>query len=460
MKPPTNPLLIILGPTGTGKSLLSLRLASLFPVSPSHSGLEIINSDAPQLYRGLPIITNKLPLSERQGVPHHLLDFIELEEKPWNVQMYVREVDRVIQEVRGRGRLPVLVGGTGHYVHGTLFKDGLLARDAGEKGDRGSNEEDGEFDAVLNGSNEEIYRKLEELDPEMARRWHPNDRRKIQRSLEICLRTGRKASDIYEEQRKGDSVDGLQTEDGLRYDPLILWVDANDADLKTRLNARVDGMVEDGLFEEVIELAKKEEEYLRQGIRIEKDKGVWISIGYKEMEVWARNYLSNPSDAARDSELALACIEAVKAGTRQYAKRQNRYIRIRLANKLRQAGALDRLCLLDSSDLTRFEEDVVQPATELVKGWLSGSPLTNATSMSDFAVSTRAAINRRDDKQSYRFTRYCEVCDKTMVMEKEWLAHLSGRSHKNTVQRQRRIEQGVERGRAVASTRPDVDVPS
>ena len=397
-------------------------------------------------------------MSERQDVPHHLLDFIELEEKPWNVQMYVREVDRIIEEARGRGRLPVLVGGTGHYVYGTLFKDGLLARE--EKSDRNSYEEDGEFDAALDGSNEEIYRKLEELDPEMARRWHPNDRRKIQRSLEICLRTGRKASDIYEEQRKGACVDGREKSEELRYDPLILWVDAKDADLKRRLNARVDGMVEDGLFEEVIELAKTEEEYLRRGIQIEKDKGVWISIGYKEMEVWAREYLSNPSDLARDSELALACIEAVKAGTRQYAKRQNRYIRIRLANKLRQAGALDRLCLLDSSDLTRFEEDVVQPAAELVKGWLSGSSLTTATSMSDFAVSTRAAINRRDDKQSHRFTRYCEVCDKTMVMEKEWLAHLSGRSHKNTVQRQRRIEQGIERVRAVASTRPDVDVPS
>ena len=399
-------------------------------------------------------------MAERNGVPHHLLDFIELEEKPWNVQTYVGEVDRVIQEVRGRGRLPVLVGGTGHYVYGALFKDGLLPRDMEEKGEGGTGREDVESDAVLNGSDEEIYRKLVELDPEMAKRWHPNDRRKIQRSLEICLRTGRKASDIYEEQRKDGGVDGLEAGEGLRYDPLILWVDAKDVDLKKRLDARVDKMMEDGLFEEVIELAKKEEGYRRKGVQIEKDKGIWISIGYKEMEAWARKYLHDPSDASRDSELALDCIEAVKAGTRQYAKRQHRYIRIRLANKLQQAGALDRLFLLDCSDLTRFEDHAVQPAAELVKAWLIGSALPNAASLSDFAASTLTAIDQRDDKRSQRFARHCGVCDKTMVMEKEWLAHLSGRSHRNMVQRQRRVEQSIQRSRAAGSPRPDVDVPA
>lgn len=437
-------LILILGPTGTGKSALSLSLAT-------HLNAEIINCDAMQLYRGLPIITNKLSAEEQRGIPHHLLGRIGIEEVPWTVTDYVRRVEGVVGDVAGRGKRAVLVGGTGYYAHGTLFRDGIIGGDeqqGGEEKGGGRLEEMG---------TEEMLAELRELDPEMARRWHPRDRRKIQRSLEICLRTGRKASEVYREQAEQGNgpVDGnaaraeTQIESGgdnaiqsgidvLRYEPLIFWLSASDTALKARLNARVDTMVEHGLCKEALQLHRQSKQYQDEGIQVDKSKGIWVSIGYKEMESWAEKHLQDPDMYPESSQLAKDCIEAVKAGTRQYAKRQDRYIRIRLANALRQANALDRLFLLDTTDLDRFEDDVVIPARNIAKAFFAGRVLPEARELGELAKSTFQSMEEQQTRSSDRSTRYCEVCDKTLMTQKEWEGHLVSRSHKKCVASKKR----------------------
>lgn len=454
---PANPLICIIGPTGTGKSQLSVSIAQ-------HFNGEIINADAMQMYAGLPIITNKIPVHEQHGVPHHMLGFIGLEEKPWTVRRFVDRARRVIEDVRGRGKVPIVVGGTGYYVHGlVVVGDSLLEGGEGKGEVRDVSEEAGENEVkewgetrtgegmeILQAPVEEMYDKLMEVDPEMARSWHPKDKRRIQRSLEIWLKTRKRASDYYREQRdKGGTEEGLS---GLQYDTLMLWLDAEDDVLKERLNKRVDSMVADGLFEEALELYEAENEYERQGMEIDKGKGIWVSIGYKELERWAKAHAADPEANQKDSKLALECIEAVKAGTRQYAKRQNRYIRLRLANALKQAGELDKLFLIDSTDVTRWKETVEPQARELVSAFIEGRSLPKASTLSALARSTFDTVGA---ERSARTIHRCEVCDKTLMSEGEWHRHMASRSHKNVVQSQRKR---ALKGQAIAVRVVPVDV--
>ena len=106
---PSQPLIVVCGPTGTGKSKLAVSLAKRF------NG-EIINADAVQMYKGLPIVTNKIPVHEMEGIPHHLLGEIELTAAPWNVTNFTAASISIIERIRARGRIPIVVGGTGHYI--------------------------------------------------------------------------------------------------------------------------------------------------------------------------------------------------------------------------------------------------------------------------------------------------------------------------------------------------------
>ncbi|KAL2433386.1 tRNA dimethylallyltransferase [Exophiala dermatitidis] len=446
--PPKDPIVVVIGATGTGKSKLAVQLATRF------NG-EIINGDAMQMYKGLPITTNKMPDDERNGIPHHLLDFIGLDENPWTVNRFVKESSRLIDEVRSRGKLPIVVGGTHYYTHALLFKEATLTDETGDNNgpDGGISEPAQEDHPMLSRPTEELFAKLQEIDPDMAARWHPNDRRKIQRSLQIWLQTGRKASDVYAEQQRrttnghgkggeGNDIDGATQpansaqveEQRLRYPTLLLWLEAEDRALKERLNARVDVMVANGLADEAASMTRLEADLRSRGIPVDKTKGIWVSIGYKEMEPWIQSQQSLDSDSshAGSSRGLQDAIESVKAGTRRYAKRQNRYIRIRLANDLVKASMLDKLFLLDCSDLTHWDSAVEETASKLVASFLSGRALPDPRSISNFAE-RMLPVPGEGESQAKRTARRCEVCDKVLMTDAEWNGHLASRGHKKTV---------------------------
>ncbi|ETN40498.1 uncharacterized protein HMPREF1541_04775 [Cyphellophora europaea CBS 101466] len=468
--PRLTPLILILGATGTGKSALALSLARTL------NG-EILNADAMQMYRGLPVITNKLRPAEQQGIPHHLLDAIGPAETPWTVRRYVREADRVIDEVRGRGKVPIVVGGTGYYMHALVVRDGMLRdedeaeSEEGEEralessslgNDMGSVEEGIKRWPILGASPEEMYEELKRLDPEMARSWHPKDWRRVQRSLEICLRTGRRVSDIYREQAlerekvssNGQVIDGgagqgLEARGGeslLRYDPLVLWLAAEDSALKQRLNSRVGEMVTNGLFEEALELQQEEKKLGTEGTDIDKSKGIWVSIGYKEMESWAAEQLSKPQplEDAKVSRLAQDALESVKAGTRRYAKRQERYIRMSFAKSLKQAGVSDRLLLLDGTDLSRFHSHLVPQAEGIARAFLHAKDLPEPSSLSDLAKQMFSKVRDESPQRSLRVRRHCEVCDRFLMTDKEWETHIASNSHKKVLQGRRKHQAKLE----------------
>jgi len=241
-----------------------------------------------QLYKGLPIVTNKMPVDERRGIPHHLLDHTGLDDTPWSLDDFKRAAATAISDIRARGNLPIVVGGTHYYTNALLFRDITVGTDK---------EEDSRLAfPILEEPHDVILAKLKEVDPVMAARWHPNDHRKIRRSLEIYLQYGRPASEIYEEQKlrkaqggnSGPAVAGLD-EDENPWENLLFWVHSDTEVLRARLDGRIDKMLDAGLMDEIIGMHEHVRQREARGEPVAFDKGIWQSIGFKEFRPYLKS---------------------------------------------------------------------------------------------------------------------------------------------------------------------------
>ncbi|KAL9627591.1 MAG: hypothetical protein Q9164_007559, partial [Protoblastenia rupestris] len=233
-----------------------------------------------QMYEGLPIATNKLPTKERKGIPHHLLGCIPLCDAPWTIENFRRRALDVIEEVRSRHKVPILVGGTHYYVQSLVFQDSTLGETAGHL-DFAEQEEKW---PLLKASGEEMLEELKKVDPTMAARWHPKDKRHIRRSLEIWLLTGRRASDLYREQGQTGAISPFKdventSDTPLRelvsaspFNPLVFWLYSSPEDLKARLDSRVLAMVKAGLLAEVTAMHAMYQTAKAAGQSLDRDK--------------------------------------------------------------------------------------------------------------------------------------------------------------------------------------------
>ena len=445
------PLIAIVGATGTGKSQVSrlpLRLTNLKLIDVWYIQLavslaerfngEVINGDALQMYDGLPITTNKISLEDRKGIPHHLLGCVKLDEKPWTVQQFRNQATDIIEGIRSRNRMPILVGGTHYYTQSLLFKDAVLTEPEIEHVDQ---EEQKRRWPILDANTEDMLEELRRVDPIMAQRWHPKERRKIRRSLEIWLTTGRKASEVYDEQQQNtnstcsrcdqsgddpasstnEQQPDMASQSALRYDTLILWTHANQDVLNARLEKRVDAMVSDGLLSEIESIYKCLLDQEQRGILVDQTRGIWVAIGFKENLA----YVIYGDD--RES-LKKEGIERTKIATRQYAKRQVRWIKLRLQRAIATANSSHRFFVLDTTDLTHWSQDVEKKARDITEAFLSGCALPNPESLSDAAKEVLVVT-----KAEPMAATYCEACDKTLMSEGEWVSHLKSKGHKSAV---------------------------
>ncbi|KAF7552017.1 hypothetical protein G7046_g7551 [Stylonectria norvegica] len=417
--PPAKPLVVVLGSTGTGKSELAVELATRLKG-------EIINADAMQLYDGLSVITNKITPDEQRGIPHHLLGHISLDENPWDVDDFKNEAKKLIEEIRGRGNLPIIVGGSQYYIDPLLFKEVIL--------------EDMELDTsksfpILRESGELMLHELRKVDPVMADRWHPNDRRKIQRSLEIYLRTGKRASDHYAEQQERKAA---LAQDGRPWENLLFWVYSEREVLRERLDSRVDRMLDVGLLDEVRELFEFKRRKEAAGQIVDMTKGIWQSIGYKQFEP----YMTALDEGREPSEvelLKLAALEEMKTATRRYAVYQTRWTRLKQIPRLREAGpdALNSLYLLDSTDVSHYKENVVEPAIKLAEQFLAGLPRPAPTEMSALAREVLTQVGQAPPKAT-PCKRMCDICHTVLLTEEAWDKHLKTATHRRVVRRKQR----------------------
>lgn len=414
---------------------------------------EVINGDAMQMYDGLPIITNKITTEEQNKIPHHLLGFIALDEEPWRVGLFKKRASQVIQEIRSRGRLPILVGGTHYYAQSLLMEESLVAKQLDE-----TKQEPGELTAkeisekfpILDGPTEAILEQLREVDPVMADRWHPNDRRKIRRSLEIFLQTGKKASEIYMEQKERkdlarapvDSLEDDETSEAAvnNASPLVFWVHAEAETLKARLDARVDKMMQAGLLDEVKSMNDYLLRHTQLGQEVDSSRGIWVSIGWKEFEPYLSALKSGTATPEKLAELLAVSIEQTKTATRQYAKRQTRWIRLKLIPGLSNQKKLDSLYLLDGTDLTNWSESVSKSALDVTADFLAGNELRAPSSLSAVAKELLTPERSYDhsDRRDLWVRNECEICHIVCNTEELWQSHLKGRTHRRGLKKQRK----------------------
>ncbi|KAE8351181.1 IPP transferase-domain-containing protein [Aspergillus coremiiformis] len=432
------PLIAIVGATGTGKSKLAVDLASRF------NG-EIINGDAMQMYRGLPIITNQIPLDEQNGIPHHLISCIELEEEPWRVGLFKSECLRIIKEIHTRGKLPILVGGTHYYTQAVLFKDQLIGEGSDESQDASARSEGEAEDSstkwpILDAPADVLLQKLREVDPAMAERWHPNDTRKIRRSLEIYFQTGRPASEIYAEQKclkqaalaTGDPIAG---EGQLRFPTVVFWVHSEKDTLISRLDERVDVMIEQGLMSEAQRMSDYIREKKAQGASIDPTRGVWIAIGFKELAPYFEALHDSSLSEEELKVLGASCAESIKIATRQYAASQVKWIRNKLWNTLAETGMAHHLYLLDSTNVGEWGKYITEPSELITQALLKGESPPDPKSLSELARTVLGAKEAQSQKGPGSVAKCftCDSCHKTMINEEQWNIHLNGRSHRRAL---------------------------
>ncbi|KAH8202504.1 hypothetical protein TruAng_003312 [Truncatella angustata] len=418
---PREPLVAIMGTTGTGKSDLAIDLAVRFDG-------EIINADAMQMYKGLPIITNQIAADEQRGIPHHLLATVDIHQPTWTVGVFAREAAKLIREIRGRGKLPILVGGTHYYISSLLFANSLVeSADDDAASSYTSQTQIEQQHPILSGPTDLMLKRLREVDPVMGARWHPDDRRKIKRSLEIFLTTGRRASEIYEEQQRAKEASGSTDQS---WDALMFWVYSEPDVLRERLDKRVDKMEQNGLMGEVRVLHQHLLAKSAAGEEVDRTRGIWQSIGFKQFEP----FLVAEKDGAslEDLEkLKAESMELTKIATRQYARYQLRWLRGKTIPELKENGAMNFLYLLDSSDAASLADNVLTPAAKITETYLHGHPLPEPVSISLQASNVLSTLNNEAGAPKPRYEpRLCDICNMTLQTEDQWTKHVNGQRHR------------------------------
>ena len=277
------PLIILTGPTAVGKTKLSIELAKRI------NG-EIISADSMQVYKGMDIGTAKITDEEKEGIKHYLIDEIEPNDE-FNVVIFQKYAKKYIEEIYSKGKVPVIVGGTGFYIQSIIYDIDFT-----------ENETDSSYRIELNKiaedkGNEYVHNMLREVDPVSAENIHFNNLKRVIRAIEYFKITGEPISTHNEEQREKTSP----------YNYRYFVLNDNRDKLYDRINKRIDIMLDEGLLDEVKELYSKG--YNRELVSMQ-------GLGYKEIIAYLENEISLEE-----------AIYILKRDTRHFAKRQLTWFR-------------------------------------------------------------------------------------------------------------------------------------
>ena len=273
---------VIGGPTASGKSKLAVELAKKI------NG-EIISADSMQIYKEMNIGTAKITKEEMQGIKHYLIDIVSPNER-YSVSNFKNDAELAIEEILKKGKTPIIVGGTGLYIdsliYGIEFQDEEIDTEYREKLNK----------IAENEGLEKLYNKAKEIDPEAMKKISINDKKRIIRVLEIYHKTGKTKTKQEIESRKKE----------LKYNFKVFAIDMDREKLYSRIEKRVDMMVDEGLIGEVKGILEKYNQFptAMQG------------LGYKETVEYLQNKISKEE-----------MIEKIKKETRHYAKRQLTWFR-------------------------------------------------------------------------------------------------------------------------------------
>ncbi len=306
--------IVVVGATASGKTALGVHIAKRF------NG-EVISADSMQIYKGMDIATAKPTTEEMDGIKHHLIDFIDVQSQ-YSVSNYCEDAKEVFDKVIENDKLPVIVGGTGLYIDSFLSNTKFL-----EAASSDNIRKELLLEAEKNGI-ESLYEQLKVIDPDAAKNIHPNNTVRVVRALEIYRTTGKT---LTEQNKLSHAVES-------DIDPLYIGINYADREnLYSRINLRVDLMLEAGLLEEAKDFFK-----------MNPSKTAFNAIGYKELKPFI------------DGDLTFdVCVENLKRETRRYAKRQITWFK---RNKNINWVYADKLS----------KEELLEAVDELINDYLGG----------------------------------------------------------------------------------------
>ncbi|KAL9983741.1 hypothetical protein ACROYT_G005963 [Oculina patagonica] len=432
------PLVVILGSTGTGKSKLAIEIGKII-------GGEILSADSMQVYKGLDIITNKVTAEELSQCPHHLIDFVS-PLKEFSVVEFRNMALPLIEDIKKRGKVPIIVGGTNYYIESVLW-DILIGEDGNSSSSTSSGDEaDSPVRAIEKRKkiqstelavSAETAGETGAVQGEGAKR--SNQSEKMSGKSEACRQRpverrvyeqhGKPHSEILQEQQQrlgGSAYGGPQ-----RYEnACVFWLQCQKEILNERLDKRVDEMLDRGLIEELLNFHQEYNHVLKKKDADSKyTEGIFQSIGFKEFHEFLVKQegkkFDKSSASVEDKALLTTGIENMKTVTRRYAKKQMTWVRNRFLARPRSSAP--DVYGLDATDLKTWETNVLKWALEILdKLMKEEKPL----------IDPLPRVIIQDDRHA---RHVCEICDNRIILgEENWKKHLKSKSHKWHVKREER----------------------
>ncbi|XP_022352933.1 tRNA dimethylallyltransferase, mitochondrial isoform X2 [Enhydra lutris kenyoni] len=384
--PRTLPLVVILGATGTGKSTLALQLGQRL-------GGEIVSADSMQVYEGLDIITNKVSAQEQRMCQHHMISFVDPLVTNYTVVDFRNKATALIEDIFARDKIPIVVGGTNYYIESLLWKV-LVNTKPHEMG----TEKLTDRKELEKENGHVLHKRLSQVDPEMAAKLHPHDKRKVARSLQVFEETGISHSEFLHRQHAEEG--GGPLGGPLKFPNLcILWLHADQTVLDERLDKRVDDMLAAGLLDELRDFHRRYNQKKVAENSQDYQHGIFQSIGFKEFH----EYLVTEGKCTPET-----------------------------SNQLLKKGpgpSVPPVYGLEVSDVSKWEESVLEPALEIVQSFIQGHKPA--------AAPVKMPCNEMENKRSYHM---CDLCDRIIIGDREWAAHIKSKSHLHQLRKRRRLD--------------------
>lgn len=467
-------IISIIGTTGVGKSKFSIELAKLL------NG-EIINADSMQMYKGADIITNKHPIAEREGIPHHVMNHVNWDEE-YYIHRFKSEAISKINDITSRGKIPIIVGGTHYYLQSLLFSNKTIEtanndqhqssieceveNKDGDESDKDSRLTD-EEKKILDGPSTELIKHLKSVDPKVAEKFHPNDTRRIRRALEIYYLTKIPTSELYSSQKNKE-----KTETSLRFKTIFFWLYSDQQILDKRLDERVDDMMKTGA---IMELQDLYDYYKKLNPTPDCERGIWQVIGFKEFLPWlteesnqkllhdlksevGKATSQNSYDAImRDNDFK-TCLEDMKLRTRRYSRRQVKWIKNLLIPELNNEAKLGfplfgKTYLLDASDLAKWNSQVKDIGVQICEQFVTMGKVSEDIKQQPDTIeqelitlpSSSEDLSELRKLKEQKWKHYtCDICtdpdsgDPLIFVGEQFNLHLKSKKHKRVLNKGKR----------------------
>uniref|UniRef100_A0A8C9DKB7 tRNA dimethylallyltransferase n=1 Tax=Prolemur simus TaxID=1328070 RepID=A0A8C9DKB7_PROSS len=400
----TLPLVVILGATGTGKSTLALQLGQRLDG-------EIVSADSMQVYEGLNIITNKVSAQEQRICRHHMISFVDPLVTNYTVVDFRNKATALIEDIFARDKIPIVVGGTNYYIESLLWK--VLVNTKPQK--MGTEKAADRKAELEKEDGHALHKRLSQVDPEMAAKLHPHDKRKVARSLQVFEETGISHSEFLHRQHAEEG--GGPLGGPLKFsNPCILWLHADQTVLDERLDKRVDDMLAAGLLEELRDFHRRYNQKNASENSQDYQHGIFQSIGFKEFH----EYLITEGKCTPET-----------------------------SNQLLKKGpgpSVPPVYGLEVSDVSKWDESVLEPALGIVQSFIQGHKPT--------AAPIKMPYSETENKRSYHM---CDFCDRIIIGDREWAAHTKSKSHLHQLKKRRRLDSDAVNTIESQSISPDRD---